>query len=154
MKLFRSSFLSEYAIAAAGAVFTATVAWAAPSANLEVSISALKNAQGDIVVCLWRKSDAGFPNCGKGQAFKKTTAPASVAKVNFADIPDGQYAVSFFHDEKRIGTPETNFMGMPKSGIGLANNPKVGPLNRPTFGKAAISIPQTKSINIVTRYLF
>ena len=72
--------------------------------------------------------------------------------VAFAGLPPGVYAVTMFHDERGTGAPEMNFLGMPKSGIGLSNNPViVGP---PTFAKSRFAVPATTRITIEARYLF
>ena len=125
-----------------------------PAMALDVTIKGLRNTAGDVVVCLWRAQDRGFPNCAKGRPWKTLKAPASKPTVTFADVPPGTYAVSMFHDEKRLGRPETNFLGMPKSGIGLANNPTFGPTSRPTFGRASVDVPDTKAISITAKYMF
>ena len=132
----------------------ATVLYAPPAQALEVTVDGLRNARGDVVICIWRQQDEGFPNCAKGRPWKRLKAPATSPTVRFSDVPPGTYAVSMFHDEKRMGRPQTNFFGMPTSGVGLANNPRVGPTNRPTFDKAKVVVPDTKAIAITAKYLF
>ncbi|QOZ08136.1 hypothetical protein XH96_11790 [Bradyrhizobium sp. CCBAU 51765] len=122
------------------------------AAALDVTVTRLKSTEGDIVVCLWRSTDEGFPRCAEGRPFKKVTAPASGARVSFPNLPAGQYAVSMFHDPKRTGKPETNLLGIPTSGIGIANNPKMSLTNRPTFEKGKVEIPDVKSIEIEAQY--
>lgn len=124
------------------------------AAALDVTVTKLRNAEGSVVVCVWRASDEGFPNCGTGKPFMKTAAPASAPHVSFPDLPAGQYAVSMFHDEKRAGKPDTNLVGVPTSGVGLANNPKLGMMNRPTFEKGKIEVPSAQSIEVEAQYLF
>ena len=127
---------------------------ASPADALEVSVTGLRNTQGDVVVCIWRSGDNGFPNCGTGSPWKKLTAPASNPRVTFDGLPGGTYAVSMFHDEKRTGKPATNLVGMPTSGVGLANNPSIGPLSPPTFEKGRVDVPATKAVSITAKYLF
>lgn len=121
---------------------------------LDVSVQGLKNNRGDVVVCVWKRTDSGFPNCAKAAPHKKVTVPATVAAVKIPDLTPGEYAVTMFHDENRQGKPKTNFMGMPTSAIGLANNPNVGPMNRPTFDKARVIIPDTSVVAIKAKYIF
>jgi len=70
------------------------------------------------------------------------------------DLPSGEYAISVFHDEKRRGKLETNLLGIPLSGVGLANNPQFGPINPPTFAKARVFVPNTQALDIAVKYLF
>lgn len=138
----------------AGMLTSAAAFIVSPAMALDVTVKGLRNTAGDVVVCLWRQKDAGFPNCAKGRPWKTLKAPASKPTVTFADVPPGTYAVSMFHDEKRLGRPETTFFGMPKSGIGLANDPTIGGKNRPTFGRASVDVPATTKIAITAKYLF
>ena len=48
---------------------------------LEVAVTGLRNTNGDVVVCVWRQEDNGFPNCGTGQPFKKQNVPAIAPKL-------------------------------------------------------------------------
>jgi uncharacterized protein (DUF2141 family) len=121
---------------------------------LDVTVTGLRSSTGDVVVCIWRQGDKGFPNCGTGEPFKKVVAPATTPRVSFGELPSGPYAISMFHDEKRLGKPETNIVGAPKSGVGLTNNPKLGMTNLPTFEKGRIAVPETKSVTLETQYLF
>ena len=133
---------------------SATIAiGATPVLALEVTVDNLRNTAGNVVVCVWRGQDKGLPNCATGQPFKTMTAPASAPKVIFSDLPPSQYAVSMFHDEKKLGKPETNMLGIPLSGVGLSNNPTLGPMNLPTFERGRFVIPDTTSIRIAAVYL-
>jgi uncharacterized protein (DUF2141 family) len=151
----------KYRISARGRVICFAIALiltnsvAALSAQaLDVKVKGLHNTNGDVVICVWRQEDKGFPNCGTGQPFKKLTASATQPQVSFDDLPPGTYAVSMFHDEKRTGKPETNLVGMPRSGIGMANDPALGLTSPPSFEKGRITVPDAKSIEITARYLF
>ena len=135
-------------------LITSCFAITSAALGLEVSVNGLRNTQGNIVVCLWRANDQGFPNCAKGQPWKTLSAPASQPLVAFKNLPAGTYAVSMFHDEKLLGRPETNFMGMPLSGVGLANNPSIGPMSPPTFQKGRVDVPATRQLTITAKYLF
>lgn len=124
------------------------------AAALDVTVTKLRNTKGDVVVCVWRATDEGFPKCADGRPFKKAIAPASNPQVSFSDLPAGQYAVSMFHDEKRAGRPERNLFGIPTSGVGIANNPKLSVTNSPTFEKGRINVPGATLIEIEAQYLF
>lgn len=138
-----------------GLVALAFVAASTGSAvALDVSVTGLRNGNGNVVICVWRKQDKGFPNCGAGQPFKRLTIPATAPSVALSDLPSGEYAISIFHDEKKRGTLETNLVGIPTSGVGLANNPPFGPMSPPTFDKARVLVPNTQTLNIAVKYLF
>ena len=52
------------------------------------------------------------------------------AFVDLTGLPFGAYAIGCVHDENGDGTLNTNFLGIPKEGYGVSNNPK------PKFGAA------------------
>lgn len=116
--------------------------------SIEVSVRNLRNQTGTVVYCLWRETDPGFPRCDSGSPFKKQNAPASFPTTFFPEIPQGIYAISLFHDEAGTGKIETNFLGMPRSGIGIS-----GGLTRPpNFSKAKFSVPTNGPIVITVNY--
>ena len=58
------------------------------------------------------------------------------ASCIFDNAAPGKYAVSVFHDENSNGKMDTNFVGMPKEGVGASNNAK-GHFGPPKFDAAA-----------------
>lgn len=127
---------------------------AASGQPLEVELSGLRNNVGVIHVCLWAAEDDAFPQCLEGTGIQRVTAPAADGVVVFEDVADGVYAVTMFHDEVESGAPETNFFGLPTSGLGMSNNPSIGPTQPPRFDRAAFSTTDTRRIEIDVRYLF
>lgn len=120
-----------------------------PLSNIEISVTGLQNTNGNIVACLWRESDPGFPKCDQGKAFQKQTTTATKAKIVFTDVPKGIYAISLFHDEKSTGKIDLNFMGMPRSGLGVS-----GKFTKPpSFSKSKIELPTEKPILIKVNYM-
>ena len=72
-----------------------------------------------------------------GKALKsgyvKTTG--STAEYTFRDIAAGDYAVFVFHDADNDKKLKTNFVGMPREGMGVSNNAK-GHFGPPKFEDA------------------
>lgn len=122
---------------------------AATTSTLSVKAEGLENKTGDVVFCLWREKDAGFPRCDKGDTFKKVTVKAESPVAIFENIPHGEYAISVFHDEKSTGKMETNFMGFPKSGIGAS-----GEFSKPPkFSKSKVQV-STESNSFVINVMY
>jgi uncharacterized protein (DUF2141 family) len=148
----------KYAIFAllAGSVLPAMPAVAEQPTSVEVQIAGLHNAVGKVWVCLWKEGETeGFPRCDKSKPLAKLSAPASAPAVVFPGVQPGAYAISMFHDEKETGIPETNMVGLPKSGIGMSNNPTVGVTTPPSFAKARFTVgADVVRHSIVTKYLF
>ena len=58
------------------------------------------------------------------------------AVCEFPGLNTGTYAISVFHDENSNGKLDTNFMGIPREGVGASNNAK-GHFGPPKFDAAA-----------------
>ena len=124
------------------------------TAALTVHVTGARNAKGKIRVALFRDAK-GFPN-DASQAIHTQAADidpqTSSAQVVFADLPDGVYAVSVFHDENMNEKLDKNFVGVPKEGYGASNNPKkrMGP---PTFDETKFQLSGTEqSVEIKLMY--
>ena len=94
--------------------------------SITVNITDINKLDGMLGVSLYNAKQ-GFP--GKHElAFanelKKITSTQD--KVVFNNIPYGTYAVSIIHDANSNGKLDTNFFGIPKEGVGVSNNPKIG----------------------------
>ena len=114
--------------------------------TITVHITGLKNLEGKLGVSLYN-SKKGFP--GKHQqayasALKNVTG--STASVLFEHLPYGTYAVSIMHDENNNGKLDTNFIGMPKEGVGVSNNPKIG-MGGPKFNDSVFPL-DTKELEV------
>lgn len=103
--------------------------------NIHVTITSLKSTQGSLLVCLYKTSE-GFPADPK-KAWKTAKVAVSGTSVDyrFFDIPFGSYAIALAHDENGNDKVDTNFMGIPKEGIGMSNNAR-GSFGPPKFADA------------------
>ncbi len=86
--------------------------------NFEINITDLTNNQGQIVVLLFEK----------GQEFGMDKTPLKKhifetilnrkASFSITNLATGEYAFLVFHDENKDGIFDTNWIGMPKEGVG------------------------------------
>ncbi|MEZ4384179.1 MAG: DUF2141 domain-containing protein [Nannocystaceae bacterium] len=108
-------------------------------ADVGVRMSGFRSDEGKVMVALFRGSD-GFPS-SPDKAYRSaiTKIRGGRASVDFIDLPPGEYAISVIHDENNNDTLDTNFLGIPKEGIGTSNNAKArfGP---PKFRDAKFSV--------------
>ncbi len=118
--------------------------------NLVVQVEGLRNDRGDVFICLWKETDSGFPSCEKGKnPFRMEIASAKLPQITFQNVPKGFYAISVFHDEEKTQIIKTNFIGMPKSGVGASG--KLGMI--PSFEKSKIEVTHSNEIKIKMVYL-
>jgi uncharacterized protein (DUF2141 family) len=102
---------------------------------IRVDIEGLHSDRGQVLCALF-SSAADFPKKPeKALAHDKSTILNGHATCQFENIPSGTYAVSVFHDENSNGKLDTNFLGIPREGVGASNNAK-GHMGPPRFSAA------------------
>jgi uncharacterized protein (DUF2141 family) len=108
-------------------------------ASLTVEIAGLKDDAGTVHASLYASAD-GFPT-RPAKAFRQADAVISggTARVLFADLPPGGYAVAAYHDENGNGKLDTGFLGIPTEGLGASNDAK-GFMGPPAFDEARVEV--------------
>jgi uncharacterized protein (DUF2141 family) len=116
----------------------------------------VQNLHGDKgqVICSLFSSPEGFPKDSRKGVRRVTSAiSARQASCEFSEIPPGTYAIAVFHDENSNGKLDTNFLGIPREGVG-ASNGATGHLGPPKFDAAAFQFSGGRlNLEIVIRYL-
>lgn len=103
---------------------------------IHVDIDKLRSDRGQVLCALF-SSAADFPKrADRAVAHAKSEISEKHATCDFQGVPPGTYAVSVFHDENSNGKLDTNFMGIPREGVGASNNAK-GHFGPPKFSAAA-----------------
>ena len=113
-----------------------TQAQPSPENLIHVEIGGFRNDKGQLVCSIYSSAD-GFPKIGdKAATIVKSPISNGDAVCVFPGLKPGTYAASVFHDENSNGKLDTNFMGMPREGVGASNNAK-GHFGPPKFDAAA-----------------
>jgi uncharacterized protein (DUF2141 family) len=112
-----------------------------PGANvIHVTVVSLRNDNGQARCALFSSAE-GFPgDADKATARTSVAIKGGTASCDFADAAPGTYAISVFHDENSNGKLDTNFIGMPKEGVGASNDAK-GMFGPPKFDAAKFNFP-------------
>lgn len=118
-----------------------------------VTITNLENNKGVCKACVFANADSFG---GAGSPFKCTQATIAnkSAQLVFEGIPEGDYAVSVFHDANNNNKMDKNFLGIPKEGYGASKN-KLPFASAPKFNENKFTV-QNHTINKLTirlRYL-
>lgn len=92
-----------------------------------------------------QKFDVGSDQCLK----QKGIIQNKRVVFYFQDLKPGKYAIMVFHDENEDGELKTNFIGMPKEGVGTSNNHQ----GIPSFRKCQFEIKGNKELGISMVYL-
>ena len=98
--------------------------------------------------CLLFKSEQGFPGDSKAAVQSAHgSLKDHIGTCLFENTEPGVYAMSTFHDENDNNQLDTYFFGAPKESYGFSNDAS-RPFSAPLFSEAAVTINETKTINI------
>jgi|SRR5271167_4448274 len=124
-----------------------------PGGLIHVEIVGLRNDKGQVLCALF-SSASDFPkSADKATARTKSDISHGTASCEFSGIAHGTYAVSVFHDENSNGKLDTNFMGIPREGVGASNDAK-GHFGPPKFDAAAFHFSGDRiDLKITIHYL-
>lgn len=121
--------------------------------SLTIEVKDLRNSIGAVQFALYNK-DGTIPDEEYKQSYKilKGKIQNGMAKVTFAGLPIGKYAVNILHDENENGEIDKGFI-LPIEGIGFSNYESVGLTNRPNFSKASFELKENKTISVKVIYM-
>jgi uncharacterized protein (DUF2141 family) len=121
--------------------------------SIRVIVVGLRSNNGEVDCALFNSAE-GFPgDTSKAIKTVKSKIENEQATCTFVDVAPGDYAVSEFHDENGNGKLDTNFIGMPKEGVG-ASNDAAGHMGPPKFDAARFHYLGGRAVmTIHTKYL-
>jgi uncharacterized protein (DUF2141 family) len=123
----------------------------APPPKVDVSITGLRSAKGQILVCLTTNPKA-FPDCSKDKGSVRMAVKAADAGDFAVHAPAaGTYAIAVVHDENSNNKLDTAIF-LPKEGFGFSRNPTitVGP---PSFKSASFAVAGDMRQSIKMKYM-
>ena len=102
---------------------------------IQVDVVGLRSNNGQVFCALYASAE-GFPKNSQ-KAIRRDTSSITGKKASceFSGIEPGTYAVSVFHDENSNGKLDTNFLGIPREGVGASNDAR-GHMGPPKFDAA------------------
>ena len=136
------------ALAISAALLTAA---SAPPPTVEVNVTGLRSAKGQILVCLTTNPKA-FPDCSKDKGSVRMAVKAADAGDFAVHAPStGTYAIAVVHDENSNNKLDTAIF-LPKEGFGFSRNPTitVGP---PSFKSASFAVAGDMRQSIKMKYM-
>ena len=131
------------ALVIAAVLGSAGVSHAVRAADLNVTITNLRNDRGFVDVTLYDHA-AGWLDDSHAVGNLTLKAHAGVVRAVFHRLKPGQYAIVTTHDENGNGRMDF-FLGLPTEGYAFSND--VRPfLSAPSFNRAAFSVGAADSI--------
>lgn len=114
--------------------------------EITVVIENLSSNKGDVYISLYN-TEASF--LGKGFKSTQSKIEYNSCTIKFENVPNGVYAISFFHDENENKKMDTNFLGIPKEDYGCSNNAR-GFMGPPKWEDAKFKISNSSITQTIT----
>jgi uncharacterized protein (DUF2141 family) len=92
--------------------------------TLTIKVEGLKKNKGELFIGLYN-NEKTFKNTDSVFVKQIISVDSLVMKTKMENLPDGQYALTLFHDENSNGKLDKNFLGAPKERYGFSNNPRI-----------------------------
>jgi uncharacterized protein (DUF2141 family) len=114
--------------------------------SLIIKIEGLKKSQGELFIGLYNNEHT-FKDTDS--VFVKQIIPVDtlVMESIMDNLPDGDYALTLFHDENSNGKLDKNFLGAPREPYGFSNNPRIV-FKAPGYDKCYFSVKGETEIHI------
>lgn len=116
--------------------------------NLTIQMQGIQTNQGQAIFVLM---DSASSHTGKSPVFNKkiVTIYQLNAKVNFTNIPEGDYSAVVYHDINGNEDLDRYFFGMPKEPYGFSNNAR-NPFGIPEFAESSFQVTANNSIQTIS----
>ncbi|HWZ23250.1 MAG TPA: DUF2141 domain-containing protein [Cytophagaceae bacterium] len=122
--------------------------------NLKITVTELKNSDGEIDFNLFNSSD-GFPGDGtKTLKHLRGKINKDNCSVTFENLPFGKYAISIYHDENNDKKFNKSWYGKPIEGVAVSNNAKGSITGPPSFEEAKFDFNAQKNNLIIKMNYF
>ncbi len=149
-------FTGLMAILAAGRAFAAPntdrACIAGDPVRLQITLTGVRNARGQIVINLYGDRDEDFLK--KGKRLSRIRVPAQAGEVTTClPVPaPGSYAISLYHDEDGSKKLSKNFFGLPTEGYGFSRDAPIS-LRLPDLDETVFTaMPGDTPVRITMRY--
>ena len=126
-------------------LFAAFAPATATAAELNVEIKGIASSSGDVYVAVYDKAEKWMKT---GLASAKVAAKKGSVTVTFKDLPEGDYAISLYHDENGNGKMDTNLIGMPTEPYAFSND-AAGNFGPASFEQAKFKVEGEKKSIII-----
>ncbi len=125
-------------------------AQAPATVRVTVRLIDVRPAKGGVLhVGLHPEPGAGFP--GPSPLVNRDISPATAETILSFAVAPGAYAVAVHHDANSNGKVDANFLGIPKEGYGVSNDPRPR-FRAPRFDEARVAIARDTTLTVRMMY--
>jgi uncharacterized protein (DUF2141 family) len=122
------------------------------TSTLEIEISEFRNTKGHVLISVFDNAEDYPENEENAVVNKKVKVTQKMHVISIENLPEGEYAVVFMHDENGNEEMDTNFVGAPVEGYG-ASNDAVNTFSAPKYKEAKFLLEgEKKSLKLKIFY--
>src|SRR4051812_20404189 len=99
--------------------------------NLKVTVTNIRSTKGEIEFALFNRPEGFGSNVTNAYKRMRGKITNETCTVSFENIPYGEYAVEIYHDENNNEQLDETWYGMPKEGVAVSGNPRLGMFSPP-----------------------
>jgi len=103
---------------------------------ITIDISGVSSDKGKLFIALYSDEKDWLKSTDYST---KSLVRNGKANVTFESIPDGEYAISIFHDENDNGEMDSNWLGIPKEAFACSNG-ALGKFGPPKWSDAVFTV--------------
>ncbi|WKK85026.1 DUF2141 domain-containing protein [Marivirga arenosa] len=107
--------------------------------QLEIEIGEFRNEKGHILLSVFDNAEDFPRNAENAVVNKKVKVNQKIHTISIDNLPEGDYAIVFLHDENGNEEMDTNFVGAPEEGYG-ASNDAVNMFSAPKYEEAKFTL--------------
>jgi uncharacterized protein (DUF2141 family) len=116
--------------------------------DLVVIVKNVNDQPGNLMVGLFDSEKTFLKKALRGE---KVPAQPGTVRAVFKNVQAGEYAISAFHDSNGNEKLDTNFIGIPKEGVGFSND-AIGTFGPASFDKAKFTCPTSQPVSVTMKY--
>ena len=140
------AFLSAFTLALVFTVASTFRVSDANAAELTIDVQGIGVDQGEIQLALYDNASAWMKKAVK---FGRAPAKKGSVLLTISDIPQGEYAISMYHDENGNGKMDSNAIGIPIEPYAFSND-AMGSFGPPKFDQAKFKLDADKKTIVIT----
>lgn len=119
--------------------------------NLNIKIEDLRSEKGTIEYLVFN-NDKGYPDRPKKSILQGSITPLEAKKgFKLSDLPAGDIALTFIHDENSNKKLDKKGIGLPDEGVGFSNNPRIF-FGVPSYNRVKFKLSGEENIVIRIKY--
>ncbi|MEQ9301591.1 MAG: DUF2141 domain-containing protein [Cyclobacteriaceae bacterium] len=137
-------------IAMVSIAFGSTTSLKAQVGDLHIKITDIEEHSGRMQIGIYNDR-VDFPTAGKEYKIVYLEVDGNEVIHTIEGLPQGEYAVAFYHDTNMDSICNLNFFGIPKEGYGFSRNyrPK---FRAPVFEETVITVGDSTYVEMVPIY--